>query len=288
MDIEAVIAEATKPVAEAQEATSTEVANVETQTPEQEAKEAESLKDKADSELTPEQLAKREKNRESHLNSKLAKLRRENRELKEFKTQLEQQTSKAQPQNSQTQANPSGAPVKPKESDYNSFMEFLEAKDAYYEQLSDWKVEQKLSERDNKVQAAQLDIKQVNRIQEMANQEEAFAKSNPEYAKLVYENHSDFMTNMPRAVAEALLEAENASLALFALAKEDRLEDLADLPIHRIAMEIGRAEERGKAYLSSGNKATNAPPPMQGLRGTGSASKSLDNKSVEELMKQFN
>lgn len=158
MDIEAVIAEATTPVANEQKATP-EVANEETVIPQnQEANdkaEAESLKDKPDSDLTPEQLEKRTKNRESHLNSKLAKMRRENRELREFKAQLEQKTSQAQPITQQPQ-NANGAPVKPKESDYNSFMEFLEAKDAYYEQLSDWKVEQKLAERETKAKINQI------------------------------------------------------------------------------------------------------------------------------------
>ena len=89
MDIDAVIAEATQ-VAPAQEATT--VAPID-ETPKQEAEvtndTVETVDDavKPDSELTPEQLVKREANRQSHQNSREAKLRREVRELREFRAQ---------------------------------------------------------------------------------------------------------------------------------------------------------------------------------------------------------
>lgn len=289
MDIDAVIAEATK-VAPVQEATT--VAPID-EAPKPEAtvndsQEAVSTEEKPedvakpDSELTPEQLAKREANRQSHRNSREAKLRREVRELREFRTQTE--AKQAQPPQ-QTQ-NPSGAPEKPKEGNFNSFMEFLEAKDVYQEKLYEWKLEQKLSELSQKSQP-QVDHKMVERIQQIAQQKQEFAQRNPEYEALAVQN-SDFFENMPKHIEAAFLKADNPTMAAFALMKEGSLQDLEDLPADRIDMVIGRAEERGKAYLNSVKTATNASTPIESLKGTSSATKPLEKKSVEELMKQFN
>lgn len=283
MDIDAVIAEATK-VAPAQEATT--VAPID-ETPKQEPEvikdTAETVDDtaKPDSELTPEQLVKREANRQSHRNSREAKLRREVRELREFRTQTE--AKQAQPVQA---TNTNGMPEKPKEENFNSFMEFLEAKDAYQEKLGDWKLEQKLSELSQKSQP-QVDHKMVERIQQIAQQKQEFAQRNPEYEALAVQN-SDFFENMPKHIEAAFLKADNPTMAAFALMKEGSLQDLEDLPADRIDMVIGRAEERGKAYLNSVKTATNASTPIESLKGTSTATKSLEKKSVEELMKQFN
>lgn len=284
MDIDAVIAEATQ-VAPAQEATT--VAPID-KTPKQEAEvtndTVETVDDavKPDSELTPEQLVKREANRQSHQNSREAKLRREVRELREFRAQTE--AKQAQP--AQVTQNTNGMPQKPKEENYNSFMDFLEAKDDYFEKLSDWKVEQKLSELSQKSQP-QVDNKMVERIQQIAQQKQEFAQRNPEYEALAVQN-SDFFENMPKHIEAAFLKADNPTMAAFALMKEGSLQDLEDLPADRVDMVIGRAEERGKVYLNSVKTATNASTPIQSLKGTSSATKPLEKKSVEELMKQFN
>lgn len=292
MDTDAVIAEATNVAtpAEASPEAKTEVTPPKEVVPEAPQGEAETKEPqiKPDSELTPEQLAKREANRMSHLNSKLAKMKRENRELREAMDRNQAPKTSQTTLPNQAKAE-NGAPVKPVESNFETWGQFLDAKDAYYEALADWKVEQKLSERDTKqaesTKQEQVNAKTISRIQEVAAQEQEFAKANPEYTAL-YEQHADFMNNLPRPVAEALIEADNASLALFALMKEGNLESLEDLPPLKISMEIGRAELRGERYLNQ-NKATNAPQPMTPARGTASTGKSLENKSVEELLKQF-
>lgn len=275
MDIAAVIAEATNV---APEPTASTEATTEVTEP---AKEVEDLSKKQDSELTPEQLDKREANRQSHLNSKLAKQRREIRELREANTKLSQAPAA-------TQA--STKPTKPNESNYSDWEKLQTDTEAYHEALADWKVEQKLAERDTKsAETTKLDTIQaqkLERINQIAANEEAFAKANPEY-KALYQEHSDFMNSLPLPIAEALMEADSAELALFALMKEGRLETLEDMSPSRIAIEIGKAEIRGEQYLNT-NKATNAPTPIQAARGTGNSGKSLEQKSVAELMKQFN
>ena len=60
--------------------------------------EVEDIGKKPDSELTPEQLVKREANRRSHENSKLAEMRRSNRELQARLAQFEQAQNQPKPE----------------------------------------------------------------------------------------------------------------------------------------------------------------------------------------------
>lgn len=281
MDIEAVIAQAQ----EAQpESKATEVAETTEAPVEAEAKEEPKKQEiKPDSELTPEQLAKREANRQSHLNSKLAKMRRENRELREL-------VQKATQTGPQTKTD-NGMPQPPREEDFQDWDSFRAAERKHYEDLADWKIEQKLSERDKKstesTEQARIQQYQQERINQHAQKEVEFAKLVPDYEQRVYGDYGQFMSDIPPVVANALLEADNASLALYALAIEGTLEQLEDMSPYRVSIEIGKAEVRGETYLNR-KKTTSAPAPIAAARGTGTTEKALHNQSVEELMKKFN
>jgi len=299
MDIDAVIAEATKVAEPAQASTETQAeakieAAPETQqvTGEKpsEAKdptESQELQKKADHELTAEQLAKREANRQSHLNSKLAKMRRENRELREA---MQRNANSAKPQNQEAKQNNDGRPVSPKPEQFGTWGEYEDARDAYVEQLADWKLERKLAERDTKsnqtAESLKAEQEKQIRAQQATKTIDEVAKQNPDYAQLVSE-HADFLNNIPPHIDDAFLMAENPGLALYALMKEGNLEALEDMTPERALMEIGKAEIRGQGYLNR-NKATNAPAPISPARGTGSTSKSLESMSVEDLLKKFN
>jgi len=279
-DAQAIIAEATaqpqadnaKPL-EQEAATSPEAQATEQAPPVETSQETDDISKKPDSELTPEQLEKREANRQSHLNRKLAKqrLRNENAELKARLEKLEQAQKATQTEK------PNGPPKLENYEDLDSWVlataEFLEK--------SKNKTEPQVQ------QPSPADSHKQVRIVEISQQAKKFAGEVPEYAALVKENN-DYLNMLPDSVQEAFFEADNAPLALYALMKEGRLEDLEDMTPARIAMEVGRAEERGKAYLSSVKKATSAPPPIESLKGTGRATKDLDSMSVEELMKKFN
>ncbi len=276
-DPQAIIAEAVnEPAPQEQVVTETaeqpaQAASEEAQVTEADNQETDETSEKPDSELTPEQLAKRELNRQSRLNAKLAKqrLREENRELKSRLEKLEQSL---QPK-SNVQELPDDYP---KEDGYESAIDYIKAV-AKYEARQEFKA----------AQPKQVDTYKVQRVQELSTQAVEFAKQVPEYAALTREN-VDFLNAMPEAVEVAFLEAENAPLALYALMKEDKLELLETLPPPRIAMEIGRAEERGKAYISAVKKISSAPPPIESLNGTGRVTKHDSELSVEELLKKYN
>jgi hypothetical protein len=265
MDAQAIIAEAFNE-APAQEA-AIEVAATEA-TPEPETpvieESAESIATKPDSELTPEQLAKREANRISHQNSKEARLRRENRELKA----LIESSQKAQPPK---EISP------PKLEDYDSLDQWVLATAEHLNTKS------QQTQEASKPSTAHLDLHRAETISKIQN----FASTNREYAALEQENLETLQT-IPEDIQQAFFRADNAQLALYALMKEGALGDIYDVPTEKLSYFIGKAEERGKSYLGSVKKATNTPPPIESLKGTGRTTKDLDSMSVEELMKKFN
>ncbi len=105
----------------------------------------------------------------------------------------------------------------------------------------------------------------------------------PEYKQLFME-HADILQSLPPHVERAFYEAEEPALAFLALAKEGRLEALIDMSPYQAAREVGRAEIRGEA-LSKAKQITKTPAPIEGLKGTGSSSKSLETMNSQDLLK---
>lgn len=288
MDIQAVIAEAqaSAETAKAETPAETTAPQSEVETAEQSPKEATEAKEdvgsKPDSELTPEQLAKRERNRQSHLRSESARLRRENRELRKLAEQFNQQTSTSQPQEG-------GAPVPPSEDNFNTWEEFRAAERKFYEDLADWKIERKLSDRDKKTaedtSAKAVDAHKEARVGEIRQKTQEFIKEVPEYSELINE-YADFFEQIPEHVEAALLEAENTPLAVYTLMKEGLIDQLDGLSPYQIAMAIGKAEIRGEKYLNR-NTATNAPAPVAAAKGTGKPTKSFMDMPMDDLLSQF-
>jgi len=207
-------------------------------------------------------------------------MRRENRELKELSQKVPQQLA---------QENTGAAPQPPSEDNYQTWDEFRAAERKYYEQLADWRIEQKLSEREKKATESKVNNEHALNIQQrneqIAQQEDEFSKANPEYIKLI-EQHIDFFNpeTMPEHIKEAFRESENGTLAVFALMKEGKLYELEDMSPYRLAMEIGKAEIRGESYLNQ-KKATNAPSPMRGAKGI-TTSKPLSGKEALAMLKR--
>jgi len=222
MDVDAVIAEALATSAQSTQAETPQNPKADNTTPpespeakpqEQASKEEaeQDIREKPDSELTPEQLAKREANRLSHQNSKNARLRRENRELKAL---LQQQTS----QTKSNQADASDSP--PVESDYNSLYDFVNAQIRYEKKQAEKQQAQEEAKAAPSQQSQKFtDEKTIQRVNEITAQEAEFSKAVPDYVKLI-EKNKEFFADVPDDLKEGLLVADNAPLALYALMKE--------------------------------------------------------------------
>lgn len=131
--------------------------------------------------------------------------------------------------------------------------------------------------------------KQTELVREQMAHHEAksaeYAKTIPDYQHVFMES-ADVIDALPEHVAQAFLEADDAPLAFYALAKEGNLEALANLSPHRAAIEIGKAELRG-AEMIKARKVTQAPAPMKPNKGTATGTKSIGRMTPEELAKHF-
>ncbi len=267
MDMDTEVAQATKEVAAEQKASKeAETPTIETPQEKPAEEKSEDIGSKPDEELNEAQLAKREKNRQSHLNSKLAQMRRENRELK-ARIETPKETVKSEA---------------PKPEDFKTWGEYTKAETGYL-------LDQKLAERDKKTEESSktqaIDAYKQTRVTEVAQRTQEFIKQVPEYTELYNENQ-DFLSNLPPAIEEALTEADDATLAVYALMKEGKLEELENMSPYKIAMEIAKAEIRGKSYLTP-KKVTNTPAPITAAKGNSSGGKPLHLQSPDELMKHF-
>lgn len=275
-DIDAIIAEATQ-VAPEQPAASNEAEKPQETEVTQESQETEQdIAKKPDSELTPEQLAKREKNRESHTNSKLAAMRRANRELEARLAQFNQ--PKPQEAEKTTKPNPNDAFYKDK------------TWEQYNEDLTDWKLEQKLTENTKKAQETQNKQDYAKWVDDRSSKVDErlpeLTKSIPDIAN-VLEEVEDLAQMLSPEQARIALEAEDINLAIYTLHKEGKLQDVIKLPPSQLAAAIAKAEVRGQQYLTEPKQTTNAPRPMIAAKGNSTGGKSLERQSVDELMNSF-
>jgi hypothetical protein len=85
-------------------------------------------------------------------------------------------------------------------------------------------------------------------------------------------------------VWEAILETENPELTLFAIAKDEALEDLNSMNPTRVAMQLARLEDKGRELVKP-KATTKAPAPMTPAKGSATGGKPLHEQSVEELQK---
>lgn len=171
---------------------------------------------------------------------------------------------------------------KPKESDYETYADYLEA-------LGDWKVDSKLSktlaERETKEKQARVDSEltawRAEREANMATQAQELIKSNPEYHTVLAE-HADIIESLPAEIQDVFLDADNAPLAVFNLAKEGKLEALASMSPIRAAMEISRASAQAVTKPQS-----KAPAPFSTPRGVAASGKDPLKMTPDDLLKSI-
>lgn len=211
---------------------------------------------------------KKAQNALSRRDKKIGKLEQE----REF---LRQELAKyQQPTPAKTDAN-DGAP---KENDFKTYAEYLEAR-------QDWKLEQKLSSKSQ----ADKDSQRSAESQKWLGERESFqdakhaelSSQHPEFNEMIEEN-ADIIGSLHPETKLALLESDNAALVLFNLAKEGKLEALADMSPRRAALEIGRAQQ------STTPKQTNAPKPLSTSRGSVAPSKPIEKWSPQDAVDWMN
>ncbi len=168
----------------------------------------------------------------------------------------------------------------PNQDDFEDYSEYLEAKLLYR-----IKQEQKAQEEAFKQQAetSKTQAWEAEREQVIAKTAEQHKAQIPDFAQVIEEN-ADFADTFSPEIQRAFLEADDASLAYYNLAKEGKLEALATMSPYKAAMEIALAQTK-KPTL---NKVTSAANPIKPLSGRGTTTKSIDDMNGEDLLKKYN
>lgn len=167
-----------------------------------------------------------------------------------------------------------GKPEPPDESKFTDYSEFKKAEQKYFEDLADWKAEEKLNAREKA--KAEADGK----AKEQAKQEELKTGWNERLAT-AHEAHPDLedlleTEDLPvsPAMGQLLMESEHGGELLYLLATNpEECRRLALLPPLAVAREFGRMEvsivAATKAAAVEPKKTTSAPAPLQPVKGSG-------------------
>lgn len=161
----------------------------------------------------------------------------------------------------------------------------------YIKQTTLEEMRAELSQSQQKMQLSQLEAQQQVIEQERAKvvREEAvyFASQSQDFAKVISAN-TEKLDLLPEEVQNLFFELENPTLAVYALAKENKIELLTFMSPYMAAVEIAKAQDRGQKYLQETGKkqVSNAPAPIQGLKGASKPAPSrLSEKSPDDLYK---
>lgn len=243
---------------------------VATETPELEAPEAEAPKEV--------EFPKKAVNAISHRDRKIGKLQAQLNAERSAREALEKRNSAPA-----TQTNAQGVPAKlptgePNPDYYTNYDDLTQARIDY---VADKKVGAltKAQEETQRTQQQQAYVSQLEST--VAAKAQSFIKENPE-AQAIIEEYADIADEFPEHVQMAFLEADNAPLAFYNLAKEGKLESLITMSPSRAAMEIGRAQ--AQAFVKT---VTKAPSPMSTAKGT-ATTKSVENMNSKDLLKWIN
>lgn len=256
--------------------------------------ETESTPEKSESESTDQEVTETADNKPDEMFPKKAinALSRRDKQIGKLKAELAAERVKSQqfeqqirpqqpsPKTGDMSVSKTGIPTKLDENSFKSWAEFSEAR---AEEIADYKIDQKLNERDGKqketIQNQQQQAWISEREQNVAKKAQEFAKAYPEAAAVIDEN-ADLADEFSPEIQKLFLEADNAPLAFYNLAKEGKLEALMGMSPARAAMEIGRAQAQAIAKPK-----TKAPTPLPASRGSVPAGKSLENLTAREAHK---
>lgn len=230
-----------------------------------------------------EAFPKKAVNAISRRDKQIGKLRAEldaaRQEAAKFREPPTQQTQN-NTQGGQLSPAKTGIPTKLKEGDFSNYADFMEARS---EEIADWKIDQKFAERDVKQKETDTSTKESVWRGERATladkQAEEFLKDHAD-AQALYDEHADTIRELPQTIKDALLAADNVPMALFNLAKDGKLDDLADMSLVDAKVEIRLAQLKQPEKTQS-----KAPAPLSSSRGSVASEKSLDSMSGDELLK---
>lgn len=176
------------------------------------------------------------------------------------------------------QAKPAATEGKPNPDKFDTHAEYVEA-------LADWKTDQKLMERDRKLEQSKLQDAQAKANEAHSKRLKSFADKTPDFQETL-ENLEDVPSSP--AVREIIISSENGPELLYELAKNpDEAKRIASLGPLAAAREMGKIEARLSSSKSSDSKQdtkkiSQAPKPLAPVGGGGKATTPM---TLEEAAK---
>ncbi len=205
------------------------------------------------------------------------KLERKDREIEQLREQLARQQ---QPPAQKPVEKTVDTTEKPKIDNYDSQADYLEA-------LTDWKVEQKVKEREQLEKKASIQSEYEGRISKFQSQLAEFAEATEDYADVINDVKDVMITP---GLQEALLESEIGPEVLYNLAKNRKeLMRINSLSLVAQAKEIGKLEARlakSEEKKPEVKTKTAAPPPPKpvGTKSPGKVVKDPSEMSGDEYI----
>ena len=166
----------------------------------------------------------------------------------------------------------------------------FETHEDYVEALTDWKLEQKLSDRDMKQREKEVKTEQQRRVETHVERVKTFMAEHKDFNDLM-DNVDDIPMSL--VVQDIILESERSAELMYELAKHrDEYAAICKMPAIQAAREMGKFEAK---YLSASTekettkqiKSTKAPQPITpvGSRSTNALSKSPDEMDYQDYKK---
>jgi hypothetical protein len=216
-----------------------------------------------------------------HIDDEAAKIRNKyERKMERQRIEVETRAKLAQEQASQ--AAPTSEIPKPKETDYETYGEYLEA-------LAEHKAVEILRREREAAQQAKIRESQVSESERYAKLEQAVIENGEakyddfeEVARGTGEMLKSKGLAFSKAMVSALIEAENAPDIVYHLGKNlDEAARIAALPAYAQAKEIGKLEDKLSAKPAP--KPSKAPDPISPVTGSKALTKSIEDMSVQEF-----
>lgn len=178
---------------------------------------------------------------------------------------------------------------------FESVLDYMKAQN-----LHDVKTELTNQANEAKIAALEQQKQVLKQEQDMRMEQDTIelVNASPE-AKSILQSSLTVINAMPQHIVDLTYEIDSPVIALYALAKEGRLQDVYHMHPHVAAAELVNAQFRGQQYLAQGSKrpqaqnfvqqVSKAPKPLESSKGSGrSNSTPIDQMSASAIKSWLN
>lgn len=235
-----------------------------------------------------ENSGKARKRKRGGFQKKISRLEAENAELAKRLANIEQSGQKKDDTASQKKSE-DAPPERPDPKDFKDY-------EAYSEALTDWKVDQRLRQEEEKRQTeakkSEFKKQQETKVERYEEGIEAARELHDDFDDVIEEYDGPLTIGMQ----QALLDSDMGPQVAYYIAQNPKVgEKMASMTIIQLNKEVARIEARLEAKSSKGSededaaasrKTSKAPPPIDPAKGSSKSKKSSDDQSYEEYLKE--